>query len=104
MATIHHARFFCPSCDAGISRIYWNIDINSLNDEIMEQQPGLYGLKNCNRDFTKQSNWGKNIFNNCFPVGLARYVDDAGYDLIYIVLGQRPPAEAGGLRETVSPG
>lgn len=54
----------------------------------MEQQPGLYGLENCNRDFTKPSNWGKNIFNNCFPVGLARYMDDAGYDFIYLVLDE----------------
>lgn len=49
---------------------------------------GLFGIKNSNNDFTKESSWGKNIFNNAFPVALACYMDNQGYRLVYLVLNE----------------
>lgn len=36
--------------------------------------PGLFGLKNTNRDFTQKETWGKNQFNSSFPAALCCYL------------------------------
>lgn len=46
--------------------------------------PLLFGLKQSNRDFTKLSDWGKNIFNNTFPISLICYMSTIGFDPIYL--------------------
>lgn len=50
------------------------------------QQPGLFGISNSNRDFRKEKNWGKNIFNNAFPVALACYMDSQELQPVYLSL------------------
>ena len=37
-------------------------------------KPGLFGLKNTNRDFTHRETWGKNQFNSSFPAALCCYL------------------------------
>ncbi|MFW6359681.1 MAG: HindVP family restriction endonuclease, partial [Chroococcales cyanobacterium] len=37
-------------------------------------QPGLFGITHSNRDFSQKQSWGKNQFNNSFPVALASYM------------------------------
>lgn len=39
-------------------------------------QPGLFGLEpnRSNRDFSKDTSWGKNKFNSSFPAALACYM------------------------------
>lgn len=48
--------------------------------------PGLFGLKNTNRDFSVKRDWGKNVFNNAFPAALACYVHSKKLKLVYITL------------------
>jgi len=36
--------------------------------------PGLFGIANSNRDYTRADTWGKNQFNSSFPVALACYL------------------------------
>jgi hypothetical protein len=38
--------------------------------------PGLYGIRHSSRDFSQPKAWGKNQFNNAFPVALLCYVGD----------------------------
>lgn len=40
----------------------------------MKTKPGLYGLKNTNRDFTVKETWGENQFNSSFPAALCCYL------------------------------
>ncbi len=53
---------------------------------IMVSQPGLFGLENTNRDFTKKKFWGKNQFNSSFPTALACYMGDRSIEPIYLTL------------------
>lgn len=53
------------------------------------QIPGLFGLGNSNRDFTKRRNWGKNIFNNAFPAALACYMHHQNIQPIYLTLSHQ---------------
>ena len=39
-------------------------------------EAGLYGLKNLNKDLSDPSSWGKNQFNNLFPIALCCYMRD----------------------------
>jgi hypothetical protein len=41
----------------------------------MTTSPSLFGITNSNRDFSLRAAWGKNQFNNAFPVALACYMD-----------------------------
>nr|WP_319420601.1 HindVP family restriction endonuclease [Pleurocapsa sp. FMAR1] len=50
------------------------------------QQPGLFGLKYSNRDFTQKQTWGKNCFNSSFPASLCSYVYSRNFDNIYLKL------------------
>jgi hypothetical protein len=52
----------------------------------MTTPPGLFGLKNSNRDFAQNTNWGKNQFNNAFPVSLACYMSSKNIDPVYLTL------------------
>lgn len=53
---------------------------------IMINQPGLFGLENTNRDFTKKKFWGKNQFNSFFPTALACYMGHKGIEPMYLTL------------------
>ena len=50
--------------------------------------PSLYGLtkSNSNKDFSKVYAWGKNQFNNAFPVALSCYVHTKGIEPVYLKL------------------
>lgn len=37
-------------------------------------KPGLFGLKNSNRNFTNKNSWGKNQFNSSFPASLCCFL------------------------------
>ena len=49
-------------------------------------KPGLFGIKNSNRDFSLSESWGKNQFNNSFPIALTCYMASKKVDPIYLVL------------------
>ena len=51
--------------------------------------PALFGLKsniNTNRDFRKAQAWGKNSFNNCFPIALLCYMQSQDIAPVYLTL------------------
>lgn len=50
------------------------------------QQPGLFGLKYSNRDFTQKEAWGKNCFNSSLPASLCSYLYSRNLENIYIKL------------------
>lgn len=45
---------------------------------------GLFGLGNSNHDFSQAKYWGKNIFNNAFPVALCCYMASQGLQANYV--------------------
>lgn len=49
-------------------------------------EPNLFGfnVRNCNRDFSKETSWGKNQFNSSFPISLTLYLDKLGFDCVYL--------------------
>lgn len=49
-------------------------------------KPGLFGQKHASRDYTKESNWGKNIFNSSFPASLVAYMSSKGIDPVYLCI------------------
>jgi hypothetical protein len=51
-------------------------------------EPGLFGLERgrSNRDFSKEESWGKNKFNNAFPVSLSCYMASKGLKPVYLIL------------------
>jgi hypothetical protein len=48
--------------------------------------PGLFGLQHSNLDFSTagEGAWGKNKFNNAFPLALVSYMHQKGYDFPYL--------------------
>ena len=50
--------------------------------------PGLFGVKNSNRDFSLAKNWGKNQFNNAFPAALAAYMSSKKLEPVYLTLDE----------------
>ena len=52
------------------------------------ENPGLYGMKYSNRDFTNKSTWGKNQFNSSFPASLSAYLDKKGFENLYLTLNK----------------
>jgi len=56
-------------------------------------KPGLYGIKKTNRDLTKEDNWGKNKFNNNFPIALVNYMDSENIEPKYIKLSKELKTE-----------
>ncbi len=53
-----------------------------------ETKPSLFGLAQSNRDFSLQSSWGKNEFNNSFPAALACYMNSKGIAPVYLTLDE----------------
>lgn len=51
--------------------------------------PSLFGLTNSNKDFSKRKSWGKNQFNNAFPVSLSCYLHSKEMDPIYLELNNK---------------
>lgn len=49
-------------------------------------RPSLYGLENLNKDLSLASSWGKNQFNNLFPMSLACYMRDQKIAMPYLQL------------------
>jgi len=58
------------------------------NKIVSMDTPALFGLNqsNANRDFTQASAWGKNSFNNCFPVSLLCYMQSKNISPVYLTL------------------
>lgn len=52
-------------------------------------QPGLFGLHNSNRDFTKLESWGKNNFNSAFPAALCCYMASKNMPANYLQFSQK---------------
>ncbi|MBD2394629.1 HindVP family restriction endonuclease [Cyanobacterium aponinum FACHB-4101] len=50
----------------------------------INQQPSLFGLTSSNRDFSLENSWGKNQFNNSFPVALCCYIHSQGLKSNYL--------------------
>ena len=55
----------------------------------IDNTPALFGLNpsNTNKDFRQASAWGKNSFNNCFPIALLCYMQSQNIRPIYLTLG-----------------
>lgn len=51
-----------------------------------DTRPGLFGIKNTNRNLSEKKNWGKNQFNNAFPVALANYMFSKNLEPVYLKL------------------
>ncbi len=49
-------------------------------------QPGLFGIRSSNRDFSKKGSWSKNKFNSSFPASLIAYMDSKGMPCVYLRL------------------
>ena len=56
----------------------------------MDSAPALFGLNraNTNKDFSQVNAWGKNSFNNCFPIALLCYMKSQNIAPIYLALDQ----------------
>lgn len=52
-------------------------------------KPGLFGINNSNRDLTEKEAWGKNQFNNNFPISLVSYMASKEIDSVYIKMGSK---------------
>lgn len=55
-----------------------------MNSE--QSQVGLFGLLHSNRDFSQRESWGKNQFNNSFPIALSCYMYHKEMKLNYLKL------------------
>ena len=56
----------------------------------IDNTPALFGLNpsNTNKDFRQAAAWGKNSFNNCFPISLLCYMQSQNIAPIYLTLGE----------------
>jgi len=61
--------------------------------EMKKETPGLFGIKNSNRDFTLKKSWGKNQFNSSFPASLGCYLHNKGFDAVYLKLNKELEVE-----------
>lgn len=55
--------------------------------------PSLFGIKNSNRDYTRQETWGKNMFNSSFPAALVAYMYSKKIKSVYIKTDKRNQIE-----------
>ncbi|MBL0721685.1 MAG: HindVP family restriction endonuclease [Sulfurovum sp.] len=57
------------------------------------EQPSLFGLNKTNRDYTKETTWGKNQFNSSFPASLCCYLASKDIEANYLSIqdGQFQP-------------
>jgi len=51
--------------------------------------PGLFGLNSSNRDFSKESTWGKNQFNSSFPAALCNYLFHKKLKANYLIIEKK---------------
>ena len=49
-------------------------------------QASLFGISRSNRDFSQSESWGKNQFNNSFPVALVCYMSSQNINSKYLIL------------------
>lgn len=60
-------------------------EILTAEEEPEEEIPaGLFGIKNSSRDHSVPESWGKNQFNNSFPVGLISYMASKEIKPVYL--------------------
>ena len=54
----------------------------------IDNTPALFGLNrsNTNKDFSQAKAWGKNSFNNCFPIALLCYMQSQNIAPVYLTL------------------
>ncbi|MCY3549907.1 MAG: HindVP family restriction endonuclease [Candidatus Poribacteria bacterium] len=54
----------------------------------MDSRPALFALNrsNTNKDFSQAKAWGKNSFNNCFPIALLCYMQSQNIAPVYLAL------------------
>lgn len=64
------------------------------------QEPGLFGLRYSNRDFTQEEAWGKNCFNSSFPASLCSYLNSQNLENIYIKLNSNLEVEHSSISTT----
>ena len=76
--------FNCPSFDI---KYYYFFSTIVLDRGGIFMGAGLYGLTTgkTNKDFTKEDSWGKNQFNNAFPLALAHYMHDTDKKPVYFM-------------------
>lgn len=56
------------------------------DDEDIETVPGIFGITHSNRDHSSSGSWGKNQFNNSFPIGLVSYMASKNLKPVYLKL------------------
>ncbi len=63
---------------------------NPMKFTPIDNTPSLFGLNpsNTNKDFRQAAAWGKNSFNNCFPISLLCYMQSQNIAPIYLTLGE----------------
>lgn len=54
------------------------------DEDIEEPVAGIFGIKNSNRNHSSADSWGKNQFNNSFPVGLVSYMNSKKIEPVYL--------------------
>ena len=57
----------------------------------MNNTPALFGLNqsNTNKDFSQTKAWGKNSFNNCFPIALLCYMQSQNTAPVYLTVDEK---------------
>lgn len=50
----------------------------------MKIKPDLFGLKYSNKNFEREESWGKNQFNNTFPIALICYMSSKNIKPVYL--------------------
>jgi HindVP restriction endonuclease len=64
-----------------------------VSNNTLNQEPGLFGLRYSNRDFTQEEAWGKNCFNSSFPASLCSYLYSRNLENVYIKLNSNLEVE-----------
>ena len=64
--------------------------VNSMKFTSKNETPALFGLNqsNTNKDFRESKAWGKNSFNNCFPIALLCYMQSQNIAPVYLTLDE----------------
>ena len=64
--------------------------VNSMKFTSIDSTPALFGLNqsNTNKDFGQAKAWGKNSFNNCFPISLLCYMRSRNIPPVYLTLNE----------------
>ncbi len=64
--------------------------VNSMKFTSIDNTPALFGLNpsNTNKDFRQAAAWGKNSFNNCFPISLLCYMQSQNIAPVYLTLDE----------------